>query len=553
MSRRARWAALGVALLGAAVVVGAGFAVMGRPDGPATADVVEVPRFVEETADSGIEHAYDGDFTYFVGGGVAVFDCDEDGPPELYIAGGVNDASLFHNDSAPGSALRFSPIADAATDLPAVIGAYPLDLDGDAVTDLAVLRLGENVMLRGLGGCRFERANEAWGIDGGNDWTAAFSARWEGGASRPTLAFGNYLGLEPDGEPADECAESYLIRPIVAGDGYGEPIPLTPGYCPLSALFSDWDRSGRGDLRLSNDRHYAADAQEQLWRVEPGEPPRLYTAADGWQTVRIWGMGIASQDLTGDGLPEVFLTSQGDNKLQTLMDGPAQPRYGDIALRSKATVHRPFSGDTTLPSTAWHAQFEDVNNDARMDLFVSKGNVEAMPDYAARDPSNLLLGYADGTFEEAADEAGVLSYARARGAAVVDLNLDGLLDLVAVNRRENVKVWRNVGLGTAEAPAPIGHWAAVRLAQPGPNRDAIGAWLEVRLGDRTIVREVTVGGGHAGGQLGWIHLGLGAADEAEVRVIWPAGETGPWLPLEAGTRVILERGAAEARTWQPPG
>jgi hypothetical protein len=62
-----------------------------------------------------------------------------------------------------------------------------------------------------------------------------------------------------------------------------------------------------------------------------------------------------------------------------------------------------------------------------------------------------------------------------------------------------------------------------------------------------------VGGGHAGGQLGWIHLGLGAADEAEVRVIWPAGETGPWLPLEAGTRVILERGAAEARTWQPPG
>jgi hypothetical protein len=72
-----------VALLGAAVVVGAGFAVMARPDGPATADVVEVPRFVEETADSGIAHAYDGDFTYFVGGGVAVFDCDEDGRPEL--------------------------------------------------------------------------------------------------------------------------------------------------------------------------------------------------------------------------------------------------------------------------------------------------------------------------------------------------------------------------------------------------------------------------------------------------------------------------------------
>ena len=37
-------------------------------------------------------------------------------------------------------------------------------------------------------------------------------------------------------------------------------------------------------------------------------------------------MGIASQDLTGDGLPEVYLTSQADNKLQTLADGPARSR-----------------------------------------------------------------------------------------------------------------------------------------------------------------------------------------------------------------------------------
>ena len=60
--------------------------------------------------------------------------------------------------------------------------------------------------------------------------------------------------------------------------------------------------------------------------------PRLYTHDDGWQRLVIWGMGIASYDLTGDGLPEVYLTSQGDNKLQTLADGPAQPNYRDIAL-----------------------------------------------------------------------------------------------------------------------------------------------------------------------------------------------------------------------------
>ena len=34
---------------------------------------------------------------------------------------------------------------------------------------------------------------------------------------------------------------------------------------------------------------------------------------------------------------------------------------------------------------------------------------------------------------EAAEEAGILTFARGRGAALADLNLDGLLDLVEVD------------------------------------------------------------------------------------------------------------------------
>ena len=117
-------------------------------------------------------------------------------------------------------------------------------------------------------------------------------------------------------------------------------------------------------------------------------------------------MGIASADLTGDGYPEVYLTSQGDNKLQTLADGPAQPAYEDIALERGATAHRPFTGGDVLPSTAWHAEFADVNNDGFLDLFVAKGNVEAQTEYAMRDPNNLLIGQADGTFVEGAEDAG---------------------------------------------------------------------------------------------------------------------------------------------------
>jgi hypothetical protein len=444
-------------------------------------------------------------------------------------------------------------VPDAATDLTSVTGAYPLDVDSDDRTDLVVLRLGENVILRGLGDCRFERANEALDVDGGEGWTTAFSATWEGQNALPTLAFGDYVGIDENEDATFECPDGTLLRPDADGSGYAPPFALSPGYCPLSMLFSDWDRSGRRDLRVSNDRHYYRDGGEQLWRMTPDEDPRLYTEEDGWRRLQIWGMGIASRDLTGDGYPEVYLTSQGDNKLQMLAEGPGRPAYEDIALSRGATAHRPYTGGDILASTAWHPAFEDVNNDGFVDLYISKGNVEAEVGMALKDPSNLLIGQADGTFVEGAMEAGIADMGRARGAALVDLNADGLLDLVKVVRRQNVQVWRNVGSGTAEAPEPTGHWLGIEVSQDAPNADAIGAWIAVRVGETVQEREVVVGGGHVSGQLGPIHVGLGSAERADVRVTWPDGEVGSWLPVEADGLVRIRRGAPAAEPWTPTG
>ena len=530
-----------------AVVVG-GTTLLG-PTTPSSA--TGTPRFVDETAASGIRHRFDGEAPYSVGGGVAVFDCDGDGHPDVYLAGGAGPAALYRNVGSVGGPLRFEHVGDPATGLDAVEGAYPIDLDGDDVDDLVVLRFGESVLLRGLGGCRFEDANEAFGFDGAPGQTIAFSATWEGTDSLPTLAIGHYLAVEPDGSLSADCADHVLLRPSATDAGYGPATTLAPGYCTLSMLFSDWDRSGRRDLRVTNDRHYYVDGMDQLWRVTANEAPRLYTADDGWVSMQIWGMGIASQDLTGDGYPEVFLTSQGDNKLQTLTIGAAQPTYRDIALKRGATASRPFTGGDALPSTAWHPEFEDVNNDGFMDLFISKGNVSAQPDFAQRDPSDLLLGQPDGTFVEAADRAGIVSFERGRGAALADFNLDGLLDLILVNYGADAMLWRNVGAGTADVPAAIGHWLALRLEQGGPNHDGVGSWLEVRVGDLTVNREVTVGGGHGGGQLGWNHVGLGPARTADVRVQWPDGEMGPWIAVDADRFAVLERGATAARPWLP--
>jgi hypothetical protein len=511
------------------------------------------PHFVDETDSSSIDHVYAGDASFAVGGGVAVFDCTGSGKPDLYLAGGSNPAAVYRNDSAIGGPLKFSRVPDPVTDRVDVNGAYPIDIDGDGITDLVVLRNGETVLLRGLGDCHFERANELWSFDGGYAWTTAFSATWEGAASLPTLALGHYLRLDATGGPAPswECADNALFRPRADGTGYAAPVPLAPGYCTLSILFSDWDRSARRDLRVTNDRQYYANGEDQLWRMAPGESPRLYTDADGWVTLQIWGMGIASYDVTGKGYPDVFLTSQGDNKLQTLTSGPAQPTYRDIALKRGVLAAQPFTGGDVLPSTAWHPEFQDVNNDGFIDLFISKGNVSTMPDYAHADPSNLLLGQPDGTFKESADAAGILNFARGRGAALADFNLDGLLDLVEVNYGEGVRIWRNVGSGDAARPAQMGNWLAISPSQSGPNRDAIGAWIEVQLGETTLRRELTIGGGHAGGQLGWTHFGLGPGDAAQVRIQWPDGEVGPWLRVTANQFVTIERGANQVRTWRP--
>ena len=474
-------------------------------------------------------HVYDGGWEHFVGGGVAAFDCNGDSLPELYAAGGENPAQLFLNLSAPGGDLVFEPV-DGALSRTGVIGAYPLDIDGDGLMDLAILRVGENLLMQGQGDCRFAPF-EGLGFDGGDRWTTAFSATWEAGQSLPTLAFGNYVNRDDPEGPFEACDVNHLFRP--EGDRYGPPMVLEPGFCALSMLFSDWGRRGRADLRVSNDRHYyVRGGEEQMWAMEP--LPRLYGPGDGWNRHMLWGMGIASRDLNGDGLAEVYLTSMADQRLQGLVPGAEGPSFVDAPYERGATAHRPYTGGDGRPSTGWHAVFGDVDNDGWDDLFVAKGNVEQMPGSAMDDPNNLLMGGPGGEFTEAGLTAGVASLHRARGAALMDLNGDGLLDIAVLNRRAPLELYRNV---TEDG----GHWLAVMVAQDGVNRNAVGAFVEIRAGERLWTQEITVGGGHAGGVAGPLHFGLGALDEAEVRVIWPDGVAGDWQTVGTDRTVTLIR------------
>jgi hypothetical protein len=458
-------------------------------------------------------HVYSGGWEHFVGGGLAVFDCDGDDLPELLAAGGAAPMALLRNRGGMAFERGAFPAITGAT------GAYALDIDGDGPLDLVILRVGPNLFLRGDGACGFA-ADEFGGLpDGGDAWTTAFSATWEAEAARPTLAFGNYVDrADPEG-PFEACDDNLLVRP--RGQGWSAE-PLTPGHCALSMLFSDEARDGVPDLRISNDRHYyVRDGREQMWDMAEG---RWRGPDDGFPDLRLWGMGIASRDVTGDGRPDLVLTSMGDQ--MTLLSTPRGHAPAPFEMGTYA--QRPHAGEDGRPSTGWHAQWGDVDLDGRADLFIAKGNVDQMPGLAMADPNNLLMQRADGTFAEASVAAGVASPHRARGAALADLDGDGRLDLAVVNRRAPLEVWRNA--------TEAGGWVEIEPRMAAGNTRAVGAWVALRAGGRVQLQEVTVGAGHAGGVAGPLTFGLGGAGAAEYRVTWPDGTAGAWTAIAPGER-----------------
>ncbi|MEO6608301.1 MAG: CRTAC1 family protein [Aestuariivirga sp.] len=505
---------------------------------------IVIPRFADETANSGIHSVYKGEWQYMVGGGVAAFDCNGSGFPDLFLAGGENKAKLFINKSKRGGALKFEEAKDTGLEFDHVTGAYPIDIDGDGVMDLVIMRVGENQVMKGLGDCKFAAANKMWNVDGGDDWGTAFSATWEKGNTMPTLAFGTYIDRKFENEPWGHCTDNWLLRPNDKQDGYGPRIALKPSFCTLSMLFTDWNRSGTQSLRVSNDREYYEGGQEQMWHVNAGEAPTLYSEAEGWKYVRLWGMGIATADINNSGFPSYFLSSMADQRMQLLSDGAAKPSYKEAQFAMGTSAQRPYAGGDLRSSTGWHTQFEDVNNDGLYDLFIAKGNVDRMPDFASKDPNNLLLQKADGNFMESGEKAGILSFRNHRGAQLVDLNLDGKLDLVTVARRENAEVWRNVS-------TDLGHFLEVKLVEDGGNHNAIGAWVEVKEANgKMMSRENFVGGGHVSGRAGFLHFGLAGETATQVRVIWPDGTKGDWQDVAADKFYELSKGTSP-KEWMP--
>jgi hypothetical protein len=274
----------------------------------------------------------------------------------------------------------------------------------------------------------------------------------------------------------------------------------------------DFDRDGDIDIFVSNYR-----LQENfLWENAGGgaENTALIRGIAGNETDGWWGhtIGSAWADWDNDGDWDLFSANL------------AHPRY--ITFSDRSMLYRNDGGHFTDVRENWGIRFEethsnpvwgDFNNDGLMDLYLTS----VYPDRR----SFLYLNTGRGEFRDVTWLSGT-RIMNGWGAAAADYNLDGRLDL-AVGTGEGPVLLSNVSLP--------GSWALVRVIPPsGCNPSGIGCTVELRQGERTLIRQVEGGSGTTSQNSGLLHFGLPEGTEFTATLYIP-GETEPAGSMESAT------------------
>jgi hypothetical protein len=196
------------------------------------------------------------------------------------------------------------------------------------------------------------------------------------------------------------------------------------------------------------------------------------------------------------------------------------------------------------PFTRFGTAFRDFDNDGFLDLYEANGRVGRQSETYSADPyaepSLLFRGLAGPKFEEVAPRGGVLPLliASSRAAAFGDIDNDGGVDIVVVNRDSRPFLLHNV-------VQPRAHWLLIRVVDEH-QRDALGAELTMTVGSRTIRRDVRAAFSYLASNDPRLHVGLGT--ETIVRnviVNWPDGVRERFGDLVANRIVVLRRGSGQ--------
>jgi hypothetical protein len=478
-------------------------------------------------------------------GGVALLDFDQDGYLDVFFTNGARIPSLekdnpsFHNrlyhnnhDGTFTDVTAHAGVAGAGYSMGVAVG----DFDNDGYPDLFVAGVNRNILYHNNRDGTFSDVTQAAGVAGLDE---SGKKLWSVGAAwldydndgRLDLFVSNYLdwSLENShicGEPGKRLScspalyrgtHSFLYHNN--GDGTFTDVSLATGIAQhvgkgMGVAVADFDGDGFIDIFVANDneRNFLFHNIGGKTFEEMGVLANVAYTEDG---VPASSMGADFRDLDNDGYPDLIMTALAGETFSLRMN-----------LKGKVFEDGTYKSGIGLASSllsGWSAGAFDFDNDGYKDLFFTNShvseNVNLYSHHQYRQANavfrNLGTRFADVT----AQAGSAMQTARAhRGSAFGDLNNDGKIDVVVSAISQPPAVLYNTS-------PDRNHWIILQTEGRKSNRDGIGTRIKlVGESGRVQYNQVTTSVGYVSSSDRRVHFGLGADVRIrEIELRWPSG------------------------------
>jgi hypothetical protein len=518
------------------------------------------------------------------GTGVAIFDYDNDGWPDIFIVNGTSlDAP--HSGKPPTSHLYHNNRDGTFTDVTQKAGLAHTgwgqgvcvgDYDNDGWEDLYVTYYGKNILYHNNGDGIFSDVSDKAGVAGsGKAWGNGCAFVDYDRDGHLDLMVANYVDFELSTAPAPGERASCVWKgvPVMCGprgltpaknilyhnrgDGTFEDVSTkshidqADGHYSLSVSTLDYDDDGWPDIFV------ACDSTASILYHNNGDGTFTDVAItagaafneDGRAQA---GMGSTIADYNGDGKLDIFKTNFSDDTA-TLYRNNGNGTFDDVTYPAGLGLNTKYLG--------WGAMFFDFDNDGWPDLLLVNGHVYPEVDSqhlgsTFQEPRILYHNNGNGTFADISADAGpgITTPNSSRGLAIGDLWNNGQLSAVISNMNAPPSLLVN------DVRTP-NHWIAFHLIGTSfasslqklrTNRDAIGARITIKAGSRLFVDEVRSGSSYDSNNDMRVHFGLGPATKLDsVHVRWPSGLLEKFDNLAVDKLHIVKEGAGLAVKSQP--
>lgn len=533
---RSIWPALLVILLASAAVL---LVQAAAPSSPINFELKKIP-FVLQNDETPAKNAPES-----MAGGVAVFDYNGDGRPDIFFANGANIATLKKDDPKYRDRLfrnngdgTFTDVTEAAGvagtgyDIGVAVGDY----DNDGCPDLFVAGVYRNTLYHNNCNGTFTDVTRKAGLGNAND--PQYGPLWAEGAVWVDVNHDGLLDLfvvdymqwkyapEPlchFGPIADYCHPRYYKgQPnrlfLNNGDGTFRDVSKEWGIRDhvgkgMGAAMADYDLDGKPDIFVTNDAEYNFLFHNLGKKFEEDAFDAGVALPEGGDFIS--GMGLDFRDFNNDGYPDISFVAL-NNQTFPLFQNTGKGAFREVTTPSGMR-------NLSMKMSGFGAALYDFDNDGWKDLFVTRGHVESQPqpgtDIRQNNTVFRNLG-TSGKWEALTAAAGLDAAppARHRGCAFGDLDGDGRIDVVATALSAPAEIWMN-------RSEHSGHWLDVALRGTRSNRDGIGA--RIRVVSPTVGSQwnhMTTSVCYASSSDGPVHFGLGVdAAATKVEIHWPSG------------------------------